>query len=359
MYHDSASASAAGANTAGPLMSDGSETGATGTAKRQHDATGPPAKRRQTDRVTLDVGGTIFHTTENTLTSSSSYFSRLFSGPWQDAAGDEPRFLDRDADAFRVLLSCLRNRTIVLPEADPALCSRVLLEADFFGVEWLIQEVKARATKNLGEDFDGCFPGGVAEAVSAGALPARWFSPVQKKNIVSLQAVSGFSVQVDDAAAEDGQVRLIPATALAVVQDSATGRTHVEPLIQRPEDWPVPEGQRETDDGCDTNVMLASDLCAERRGHDGPSTWRLRPSPQLLALPTDSALALMEADDDIKKYSIPFVQVTPAEDPMMTNRPYEMKYLDAEGDDFTTWGTYSYNTITTARSQRASNDDGQ
>ena len=158
-------------------MSEGSETGATGTAKRQHDATGPPAKRRQTDRVTLDVGGTIFHTTENTLTSSSSYFSRLFSGPWQDAAGDEPRFLDRDADAFRVLLSCLRNRTVVLPEADPALCTRVLLEAEFFGVEWLLQQVKERVSDNTGADFDRRFPGGITEAVTEGDLPARYFGP--------------------------------------------------------------------------------------------------------------------------------------------------------------------------------------
>ena len=191
-------------------MSDGSETGATGTAKRQHDATGPPAKRRQTDRVTLDVGGTIFHTTENTLTSSSSYFSRLFSGPWQDAAGDEPRFLDRDADAFRVLLSCLRNRTVVLPEADPALCTRVLLEAEFFGVEWLLREVKLRVSNNLGEDFDDRFLGGIAEAVSEGALPARYFGPEPTEppvvpQLMALPQGSVIAVTRDENDVEDGE----------------------------------------------------------------------------------------------------------------------------------------------------------
>ena len=191
-------------------MSDGSETGATGTAKRQHDATAPAAKRRQTDRVTLDVGGTIFHTTENTLTSSSSYFSRLFSGPWQDAAGDEPRFLDRDADAFRVLLSCLRNRTVVLPEADPALCTRVLLEAEFFGVEWLLQQVKERVSDNIGADFDRRFPGGITEAVTEGDLPARYFGPEPTEppvlpQLMALPQGSVIAVTRDENDVEDGE----------------------------------------------------------------------------------------------------------------------------------------------------------
>ena len=85
---------------------DASETGA---AKRHHDATDPPPKRQQTDRVVLDVGGTIFHTSQGTLTSSSSYFSRLFAGSWRDAVGDEPRFLDRDADSLPSATHCSRT----------------------------------------------------------------------------------------------------------------------------------------------------------------------------------------------------------------------------------------------------------
>ena len=41
---------------------------------------------------------------------------------------DDEIFLDRDADSFRVLLSCMRHRTALLPEEDPLLCARVLLE---------------------------------------------------------------------------------------------------------------------------------------------------------------------------------------------------------------------------------------
>ena len=44
-------------------------------------------------------------------------------------------------------MSCMHTRSIILPEKDPELCARVLLEAEFLGVEWLLQEVKARAAR--------------------------------------------------------------------------------------------------------------------------------------------------------------------------------------------------------------------
>ena len=62
-------------------------------------------RARSSDRVFLNVGGEVFQTTISTLTANSEFFSRKFSSEWSSDAEDEI-FLDRDADSFRVLLSC-------------------------------------------------------------------------------------------------------------------------------------------------------------------------------------------------------------------------------------------------------------
>ena len=64
-------------------------------------------RARSSDRVFLNVGGEVFQTTISTLTANSQFFSRKFSSEWSSDAEDEI-FLDRDADSFRVLLSCMR-----------------------------------------------------------------------------------------------------------------------------------------------------------------------------------------------------------------------------------------------------------
>ena len=80
------------------------------------------------DRVFLNVGGVVFQTTISTLTANSQFFSRKFSSDWSTEDTEDEIFLDRDADSFRVLLSCMRHRTALLPEEDQLLCARVLLE---------------------------------------------------------------------------------------------------------------------------------------------------------------------------------------------------------------------------------------
>ena len=105
--------------------------------------------RPGSDRVTLDVAGTLFHTTASMLRQTSTYFAAQFSHEWSDSAGE--LFLDRDADAFKVLLSCMRNDAVLLPEDDADLFRRVLLEAEYFGVDKLVNEVKAKAILNARE----------------------------------------------------------------------------------------------------------------------------------------------------------------------------------------------------------------
>ena len=65
---------------------------------------------------------------------------------WGDDASEELNeiFLDRDPDAFRVLLSCMRHKRALLPEDDRDLFKRVILDSQFLGIEWLETEVKAK-----------------------------------------------------------------------------------------------------------------------------------------------------------------------------------------------------------------------
>ena len=57
-------------------------------------------------------------------------------------------FIDRDADTFAVLLSCMRSRAVLLPESDLALCTRVLYDAEFYGMQWLLNMVKVKTVRH-------------------------------------------------------------------------------------------------------------------------------------------------------------------------------------------------------------------
>ena len=302
-----------------------------GTAERQ-------VKRRKQDRVALDVGGELFHTSQATLISNSMYFSRLFSDSWCDD-GDGPQFLDRDPDAFRVLLSCMRTRSIILSEKDPELCARVLLEAEFLGVEWLLQEVKARAARNLNEEehwFDQRFPGGLSEAISEGVLPARWFSPEAPAapeppdRIVALQPVShahvamGMPPGMPPGVGGDDFRDTYRVVALAVVQ-SADGATWVEPLV-------APANVDEEDFDDKSELKLASKF----RSDGGWDTWQLRQDPRIEPLPLDTVVSAYESrsesgEDEVRetKYSVPFVRVFPPDNGCSIPR---VEYLDVQED---------------------------
>ena len=96
--------------------------------------------------MTLNCAGTLFYTTTATLRLTSSYFASMLNAAGRRAPAEI--FLDRAAAAFKVLLSCMRNHTVLLPQSDADLFARVMLEADFFGVDWLVREVKAKAVQN-------------------------------------------------------------------------------------------------------------------------------------------------------------------------------------------------------------------
>ena len=180
------------------------------------EPTEAPAKRQKTDRVRLNVGGTIFETSVTTLTGGSSFFASMFSR-WDDNSNQDPEgiFIDRDADAFRVLLSCMRHGAAVLPTLDRDLCARVLLDAQYLGVDGLLQSVKAVAWRHMNplmfsackEDDAACAArfdqdcASIEAALREGILPARFFSavtqPRPKPRSFSVQ-VYGANVTDDD-----------------------------------------------------------------------------------------------------------------------------------------------------------------
>jgi hypothetical protein len=155
----------------------------------------------QTHVCVLNVGGRTFRTTTSLLQQKTSYFRGMFDS----AAPEAEVFIDRDPDAFAILLRFLRHGIVAraLPRGDPDLCAAVLAEADFLGVETLLQPVKVAAYRNMqvprsrvgaisqrlndssGElDDDGAAHafdeavGSITEAIEAGVLPARFFAPV-------------------------------------------------------------------------------------------------------------------------------------------------------------------------------------
>ena len=218
------------------------------------------------DRVEVDVGGTLFTSSVSTLSSCSAYFAALFSR-WDEDV-DEMIFLDRDADSFRVLLSCMRQRRALMPENNPDLFRRVLLDAQFLGMDWLEVQIKA---KLLDHDDDAA---GVLEsynrrhaheaafnvlkyaelndeqkaglfneeyqsidnAFRLGLLPGNFFAkkhPVENRRKVTqlIPAPTGSQVVFYDAEHEDQGRESRRALCLALVEDSY-GNTHIEPVVR-------------------------------------------------------------------------------------------------------------------------------
>jgi len=107
--------------------------------------------RSSPDIVQLNVGGTRFTTSRQTLTQlQDTFFSGLLSGriqSFKDAEG--AIFIDRDPQLFRLILNYLRNRALPLDDVN---FSELRHEAEFYGLAPLVRKLA------LCEDLDrsGC-----------------------------------------------------------------------------------------------------------------------------------------------------------------------------------------------------------
>ena len=165
----------------------------------RHDAGATPAtSARPHNRIVLDVGGTRFVSSRSTLEGASTYFRSLLSR-WDDDSA-EPLFVDADADAFQVLLSYMRVGTVLLPRNDESLCARVLLLAEYLGMEQMLAKVKARTYRHLhpaafhddvqlsSAAFDEEV-GNISDAIASSVLPERFFAPVTEAPTRTIKAL--------------------------------------------------------------------------------------------------------------------------------------------------------------------------
>ena len=101
------------------------------------------------NKVKLNVGGTLFHTTVSTLTSPAAHSSMLHamfahSGHFPLELDDKGAvFLDRDPQLFRYVLNFLRDGSLPLSSLSSATKLGLLREARYFGLSGLMREVQA------------------------------------------------------------------------------------------------------------------------------------------------------------------------------------------------------------------------
>ena len=201
------------------------------------------ASQRRPDRVVIDVGGTMFTTSVSTLTGASNYFKMLFAERWDQAASDEPPFIDRDPESFAPLLTFMRTGCVELPECE-SLARRVLLEALFLGIESLLCAVKAQAHRNLqpegweGDDaaaataFDAEH-GGLEGALRDRVLPARFHGrapPPPPRKVVRMLPASHV-VHIRRETDDDDQKTVLPAICLAQVENPRNINPDLPPCV--------------------------------------------------------------------------------------------------------------------------------
>ncbi len=142
-----------------------------------------PSIRNSSDIVTLNVGGTHYTTCVATLINYSSYFEAMFSMNWASSSADQTHdsgdnddeiddnehekqnnqnhinkqnheptypviFLDKDPIPFGYILNYMREGYISLPKGDYMLAKNIILQAQYFGLEFFISMIKYKSVEN-------------------------------------------------------------------------------------------------------------------------------------------------------------------------------------------------------------------
>jgi hypothetical protein len=123
--------------------------------------TGP---RPGADIIQLNVGGTRFATSRQTLTQvladadadtdadvasqvQDTFFTGLLSGRIQTSRDEQGAiFIDRDPDLFRLVLSYLRNHTIAFDDVN---FKELRHEAEFYGIAPLVKKLSLCAELDI------------------------------------------------------------------------------------------------------------------------------------------------------------------------------------------------------------------
>jgi hypothetical protein len=167
--------------------------GSEGSPKRRrlHDGSVDGEPNDDLLPLSIDVGGTMFRVSRTTLTNSSAYFESMLSARWATDESDKKDvlFVDQDPSAFEALLTYMRSGIVHLPRQDDFMAKKILILAEFLGVNGFLVHVKATAMKNIyrrdeclsdeiteAAEFDSRF-GNTSAAVEKGILPCCFFPP--------------------------------------------------------------------------------------------------------------------------------------------------------------------------------------
>tara|TARA_B110001452_G_scaffold210576_1_gene180985 strand:- start:202 stop:789 length:588 start_codon:yes stop_codon:yes gene_type:complete len=92
--------------------------------------------------VSINVGGILYKTSNDTLTSQQSMLSAMFGGRYQPGQTiDGHTFIDRDGHTFRWILNWLRG-VEVLPKSDTDTFALLYEEATYYGLDTLIKRME-------------------------------------------------------------------------------------------------------------------------------------------------------------------------------------------------------------------------
>ena len=96
----------------------------------------------ESDKIILNIGGTIFLTVRNTLQKSEA-FTELMGDPSILRDNDNSILIDRDHTHFRHILNYLRDTNMV-PELNPSKRKELLAEARFYHMPGLIAKLESQ-----------------------------------------------------------------------------------------------------------------------------------------------------------------------------------------------------------------------
>ena len=100
----------------------------------------------------LNVGGRLFTTSKQTLIENSSFFADVFftqENASSSGNGSTQFFVDRDGDLFLSLLQYMRSGELCPSTSDRSHMAKIVLEADFFGCDRLLEIIVKRCYTNL------------------------------------------------------------------------------------------------------------------------------------------------------------------------------------------------------------------
>ena len=196
-------------------------------------------------RITVIVGGVSYATLRCTLVEGSPYFESRLSGQFSESSDIRVCHVDRDGEPFAYILQYLRCGKLLLPVEKKSMLAAVLVEAEYFGLDSLLQQVKIKcfcnlnSTKGMNGDYEEAMEGAnemvLSDMLETPHFPDMYYGPVSYFRVISVHAyppqtyvkVQRFQI-LDDANDVD---EFLPCFESITYECVADKRIFVEPLV--------------------------------------------------------------------------------------------------------------------------------